>query len=442
MKVAVVGGGLGGLTAARALVVAGIDAHVLEAAAVAGGVVATASDAGYRRESAASSFLGGVPRGALALCGELGVAVDKASPKAKRRWIYIDGKLHALPSNPIELARSELLTWRGKLALLREPFAPVRAPGGDESMHAFAARRFGVEAARAIVAPFVTGVFAADAHDISLEAGFPKLAALDIPGGVVFGMLGGAIKGMRGKREPKPPRGMYAPVGGLGALVDALAAQLGPRIHTGLRVHEIEPIEGGVLIDRDRWDGCVLAVPAEDGAGLVAEGAPELATRLREFHRAPAALVYLGFAAADVPRAADGFGLLVAQHEQPRVLGVVFESTVWPDRAPAGHVLLRCIYGGARDPQAIGLSDAELVATARRDLEIVLGATAAPTYASVVRWSRGIAQYRIGHRERARASMTAARRHRIALAGADYRGPGVNDLCVDAEIVASEVGSW
>ncbi len=442
MKVAIVGGGLGGLTAARALVAAGVDAQVLEAGAVAGGVIATTRDAGYRRESAASSFLGGVPRGALALCTELGVAVDKASARAKRRWIYIDGKLHALPSNPIELARSELLTWRGKLALLREPFAPVRSPGGDESMHAFAARRFGVEAARAIVAPFVTGVFAADAHDISLEAGFPKLAALDVPGGVVRGMIGGAIRGMRGKREPKLPRGMYAPVGGLGALVDALTAQLGSRVHTGVRVHEIEPIDGGVLIDRDRWDGCVLAVPAEDGAGLVADAVPELATRLREFHRAPAALVYLGFAAADVPRAADGFGLLVAQHEQPRVLGVVFESTVWPDRAPEGHVLLRCIYGGARDPQATGLSDAELVATAQRDLEIVLGATATPVYTSVVRWSRGIAQYRIGHRERSRAAMTAGRRHRIALAGADYRGPGVNDICADAETVATEVGSW
>src|SRR5260221_5103301 len=116
MRIAVVGGGLAGLTAARALVAAGHDAHVLEAAERCGGVLGTSRTDGYVREHAASSFLGGPPRGALALCTELGVAVDTASPRAKRRWIYIDGKLRALPGNPLEFARSDLLTWRGKLA--------------------------------------------------------------------------------------------------------------------------------------------------------------------------------------------------------------------------------------------------------------------------------------------------------------------------------------
>ncbi|HEY5922830.1 MAG TPA: FAD-dependent oxidoreductase, partial [Kofleriaceae bacterium] len=170
MKVAVIGGGIGGLTAARALVAAGFDAHVLEAEQP-GGVVGTSRVDGFLREHAASSFLGGPSRGALALCEELGVPVDKASSRAKKRWIFIDGKPRALPRHPIDLLRSDLLTWRGKLALLREPLAPRRAHGVDESVHAFASRRFGAEAARAIVAPFVTGVFAADSHDISLEAG-------------------------------------------------------------------------------------------------------------------------------------------------------------------------------------------------------------------------------------------------------------------------------
>jgi len=181
MKIAVVGGGIAGLATARALVGAGHDAHVLEAAERVGGVIGTSVVDGYRREHAASSFLGGPPDGALALCNELGVAVDRASSRARGRWIFIDGKLRALPSGPIAFARSDLLTWRGKLALLREPFAPA-GPGGDESVHAFAARRLGPEAARALVAPFVTGVFAADAHDVSLEAGFPRLAALDVEG--------------------------------------------------------------------------------------------------------------------------------------------------------------------------------------------------------------------------------------------------------------------
>jgi oxygen-dependent protoporphyrinogen oxidase len=443
MRIAVIGGGVGGLVAARALVRAGIDAEVFEAAPRAGGVVATSAIDGYVREHAASSFLGGPGDGAYALCRELGVAVDRASPRARARWIYLDGKLRALPRSPLDLVTSDLLTWRGKLDLLREPFRAA-GKGDDESVHAFAARRFGAEAARAIVSPFVTGVYAADAHDISLAAGFPRLAALDAHGGIVRGMLAQAARGLAGRlRGDKPattPRGMWAPRGGLGALVDALAGELGDRIHTSARVARIEPVDGGVRIEGTRWDGAVLAIPAEDAGGLVA--APDLVNRLAAFHRAPAALVYLGFPAAAVPRASDGFGLLVAQGEDVRVLGVVFESTVWSDRAPAGCVLLRCIFGGGRDPEATKLDDAALVAQAVRDVGIVLGATATPTHTSVVRWQRGVAQYTLGHRDRVRDAVALARSQRIVLAGADYRGPGINDLCADGAAVVAEVAAW
>ena len=458
-RVAVIGGGIGGLAAARALVAAGFDAHVLEAAARPGGVIGTSIVSGFAREHAASSFLGGPPRGGLALCRELGVAVDKSSPRAKRRWIYIDGKLRALPHDPIELVRSDLLTWRGKLALLREPFAPPRPSGLDESVHSFAARRLGAEAARAIIAPFVTGVFAADSHDISLEAGFPKFAALDAQGGLVRGLAAQAVRGMLarlggGRRTRKrssdgsagpggkTPRGMYAPARGLGTLIVALAASLGPRVHCGRRVRAIAPDANGVLVDGERWDAVVLAVSADDAAALVVDALPELASKLRVFERAPVALVYLGFLEDTAPRGKDGFGFLVAQGEDLRVLGVVFESTVWPDRAPAGQVLMRCIFGGGRDPDAASLGDAELIALARRDLGTALGITAPPLHASVIRWEHGIAQYPVGHRDHVRAAVAAARAQRIALGGADYRGAGVNDLCADADVIVAEVRSW
>lgn len=452
MKVAVIGGGLGGLVAARALVKAGIDAHVLEADRRAGGVLGTTSIDGYLREHAASSFLGGPPDGAYALCAELGVALDKASPKARTRWIYLDGKLRALPRSPVELVTSDLLTWRGKLDLLREPLRPA-GDGADESVHAFAARRFGPEAARAIVSPFVTGIYAADAHAISLPAGFPRLAALDARGGIVRGMLaqaaGGLVRRVRGGKPVRTPRGLWAPRGGLESLVAALVAELGDRVHRSTRVARIDTVGGGVRLEDvrgerplavARWDGAVLAVPAEDAAGLVATS--DFANRLAAFHRAPAALVYLGFPAAAVPRAGDGFGLLVALGEDVRVLGVVFESTVWPGRAPAGHALLRCIYGGGRDPEAAGLDDAALIAQAVRDVGVVLGPTAPPSHASVVRARRGVAQYGLGHRDRVRDAVSIARSQRLVLAGADYRGPGLNDLCADAASIVAEVAAW
>jgi len=450
MRVAIVGGGLGGLVAARTLVAAGIDAHVLEASPRAGGVIGTSHVDGFVREHAASSFLGGPSRGGLALCNELGIPVDKASPRAKRRFIYIDGKLRAVPASPIELVTTDLLTWRGKLDLLREPLRPAHPAAEDESVHAFAARRLGAEAARALVAPFVTGVYAADAHDISLAAGFPKLAALEAHGGLVRGMLRQAVRGMagrvlrvassRGHTSRSTPHGMFAPRGGLGSLIDALIAELGPRVRLGHPVGRVDADPRGVAIDGEVWDGAVLAIPAEDTIPIV--GIPEVANRLAGFHRAPAVLVYLGFDAAAVPHANDGFGALVALGEDVRVLGIVFESVVWSDRAPAGQVLLRCIFAGGRDPEAAELDDGALIAQATRDVAIVVGATGTPTHASVVRWHRGVAQYAIGHREHVRAAVTAARTHKIVLAGADYYGPGVNDLCIDSARILDEVRAW
>lgn len=445
MRICVIGGGLGGLTAARALVRAGFDAHVFEASTAAGGVVGTSAIDGYVREHAASSFLGNSPRGGRALCEELGVPVDVASPRAKRRWIFLDGKLRALPRNPIDLVRSDLLTWRGKLDLLREPLHPPKADNVDESMYEFASRRLGPEAARAIVAPFVTGVFAADAHDVSLEAGFPRLAELDREGGIVRGAVKHAAKAafrrFAGGGKQKLPSGLFAPRGGLGALVAALADDLGPRVHLARPVGRLAPTDRGVLVDGERWDAAVLAIPAEDSGPLVAD-IPNLAPKLSTFHRAPAAIVYLGYPESSVPQAVDGFGFLTALGEELRVLGVVFESVVWSSRAPSGHVLLRCIFGGGRDPSAAALPDADLVAHATRDVGKVLGATGTPTHASVIRWRRGVAQYAVGHKDLVRTAVTAARTHRIVLAGADYRGPGVNDLCADADVIVDEVRSW
>jgi oxygen-dependent protoporphyrinogen oxidase len=448
VKVAVVGGGIAGLTAALRLGQAGVDVEVLEAGTP-GGVVGTRRDAGFVHELAATGFLAAAD-GAIALCDELGVERVAANKAAKRRWIYIDGALRALPAGPLDLVRTDLLTWRGKLALLREPLRPARDVDaqGDESVHAFAARRFGPEVARAIVAPYVTGVFAADAHDVSLAAGFPQLAAFDRAGGVVRGM----VRALRKRsREPAERRGLHAPRAGMAALVDALVTALGDRVVTGATVTRVAPAPGpvgpGVAVElatgTRRYDAAVLATPARVAAELVATGVPELARPIAAIERAPAALVYLGFAAADAGAVArDAFGFLVAHGEELRVLGVVFESTVWPGRAPEGHVLMRCIFGGARDPAAAALPEAALVAQARADVGAALGVTAAPVHTAIARVARGIAQYPVGHRDRVATLDSLAGQHRLVLAGADYHGVAINEVIADARRVVHEVRAW
>jgi protoporphyrinogen/coproporphyrinogen III oxidase len=483
-RIAVIGGGLGGLLAARALEAAGALVTIFEGEEVLGGVVQTEATGGWIHERAASSFLA-KPGGMLALCRELGVPVVKAQAQARRRWIYIDGKRRQVPSGPLSLLTSDLLTLRGKLDLFAEPFRPARdiAQAGDESVYDFAARRLGAQMARALISPFVGGIFAADAHDISLEAGFPQLAELDAHGGLVRGQLGKLAARLLGKRGAanvaspetaagsaapaklgKGDRGLWAPEGGMHAVISVLGAALGRservEVRLGCRVRELRPGEGFVEVvseaagatseqktepkiekKLERFTGVVAALPATAVARLVPSLA-EAANRLGEIERAPAAAVSLGYRRADFTAPLDGFGMLVAAGEKARVLGVVFESVLWPGRAPADHVLLRCIMGGARDPSAVALADDELVAIASADLAHTLGITAAPVHAFVSKWAHGIAPFRVGHRQRVLEASTLLRAHRIALAGADYRGVGLNGICLDTPTVAAEALAW
>jgi oxygen-dependent protoporphyrinogen oxidase len=446
VNVAVVGGGIAGLTAALRLMQAGHQVTVLDGGARPGGVLGTSTAAGFRREHAAGSFLG-APDGAAALCAELGVPVVEAAAAARRCWIYLRGRLHPLPSGPVGFARSELLSWRGKLALLREPLRPARdaAVAGDESMWAFAARRLGTEAAHALMAPVVTGVFAADAREVSLAAGFPRLAALDARGGLVRGMLAQAWE----HRKDQRPRGrLSAPAAGMGAMIEALAAALGDRVHRGVTVRAVVPERGGVAIVGDdpgrpmHHDAAVLAVPGPAAATLVRRARPELARGLGDVRYAPVAVAHLGFRRRDVRADLGGFGFLVAAGESPRVLGCVFESSVWPDRAPDGDVLLRLIYGGARDPAAAELEEPALLAQARADLNQVLAIRGEPVHANVVRWTQGIAQYPVGHGDRVAGWEQDAHAARLVLAGSSYHGVAVNDCVADARRVVRQIARW
>lgn len=453
IRVAVLGAGIGGLAAARALRQTGAyDVEVYEREQRAGGVIHTSVEAGFVREHAANGFLPVKDgSGAIDLAEQLGVEVVPAADAAKKRWIYRHGRLHALPTSPAAFVKSELLTWRGKMALLGEPLRARRPrTAGDESIHAFASRRLGREVADAMVAPFVTGIFAGNANQLSVQAGMPALANLEEQGGLVVGQLKTLVAAVTRRvraRAPRPRRRgrLSAPRGGVGELIDALARDLGEALHTGTEVTRIAPGPEVHFADGSArpYDVVVLATPAHVGATLCQSMSSELARALSAFPYAPIAVVYLGVNRADIAHDLDGFGFLVAEGEDLRMLGTVFESVVYPGRAPAGQVLFRSIFGGARDPSVLELNDAELVATARRDLDRALGdlARVEPVHTHVVRWPHAIAQYNLGHVARVERAETLAGPLGIVLAGSAYHGVAVNKVVADAERVCQAVGA-
>jgi oxygen-dependent protoporphyrinogen oxidase len=456
-RVAVLGAGVGGLTAARLLMrQPDVAVTLYERAERAGGVVHTSRVDGFVREHAANGFLPARDEyTAIDLARELGVDMIEAGLAAKKRWIYRHGRLHALPSSPLSFASTRLLSLRGKLEIFAEPLRP-RGAGDDESIHAFVSRRLGREVADAVIAPMVTGIFGGDARAISVQAGFPSLGALEQKGGLIVGGVRTMLERLKARRAdqaagqaggdaaaPKKRGRLSAPRLGVGALIDALVAEvegalvLGREVTRVTRGPELHFADGS----SERFDSVVLATPAHVSAALVEAAHPALAEVLAEIPYAPIVVVHLGVDRSHIDHPLDGFGFLVAEHEDLRMLGTVFESVVYEDRAPAGHALLRCMFGGARDPAAVELSDEALIAQARADLDRALGgfADVRLSHENVVKWPRAIAQYTVGHAERVDRAEQLASPAGLILAGSAYHGVAINKIVADAERVTRAV---
>jgi protoporphyrinogen/coproporphyrinogen III oxidase len=460
--VVVVGGGIAGLALAHTLRTVGggspgVSVTVVERAARPGGPIRTEEAEGYLLEWGPEGFLDNAPD-TLALAEALGLG-DRLLPSrdtARRRFVYRGGRLQALPTGPLSFLRSGLLSIRGKLRLAGEPWARPR-PSEDETIDAFATRRLGAEAASALVGPMVTGVFAGDPRRLSLRACFPRLFELETEhGGLVRGVFAGARKK---KRDPAAPRRspfgrLTSFRGGLEELVRALAHSLAPDLRTGVAVRGLErqrppaPREGSpryrvVLEDGSALaaDAVVLAGRAADTARLLEPRVAEAAALLREIPSSPVGVLGLGYPSSAMPRPLDGFGFLVARGEGPRILGVLWESSIFEGRAPQGSVLLRVMVGGALDPEAVDLPDDRLLASVRDDLSTTMGLRSVPTFVRIVRHRAGISQYTVGHVERVQRAerLLAEALPGVVLAGSSYRGVAMNACIAEAGPLAEQI---
>jgi oxygen-dependent protoporphyrinogen oxidase len=453
-RVVVVGGGISGLALAHRLRTGGdrsLSVTVVERAVRPGGPIRTEAMDGFLLECGPEGFLDNAPD-TLALAGALGLA-DRLLPsrdEARRRFVYRGGRLQALPTGPLSFLRSRLLSARAKLRLAREPWSRPR-PSEDETIDAFATRRLGAEAASALVGPMVTGVFAGDPRRLSLRACFPRLFELESEHG---GLLRGVFAGVRKKRDPGAPRRspfgrLTSFRGGMEELVRALAGSLGPDLRTGVAVRTLQVASGDepryrvVLEDGSALaaDVVVLAGRAADTARLLEPRVAEAAALLREIPSAPVGVVGLGYPSSAMPRPLDGFGFLVAPGEGVRILGVLWESSIFDGRAPQGSVLLRVMVGGSLDPEVLDLSDDRLLESVREGLATTMGLRGAPTFVRIVRHRAGISQYTVGHVERVQRAerLLAEALPRVFLAGSSYRGVAVNACIAEAEPLAARI---
>ena len=400
-SVAVLGAGVAGLAAAYRLQTLGARPVVLEASGRAGGALWTLRRDGYQVDVGANSMQRKPPL-AGEIIDQLGLAeeVVEARPEAEARYVVRAGRPVALPGGPKGLLTTPLFSRRARLRAALEPFVRRRDVPG-ETVAAFVRRRLGHEVAAYAVDPFVAGVFAGDPERLAVAHAFPLLAELEREhGSVVRGMVRRA-KARRATGEAVGPPASFSFHSGMQALPDALAERLSSLIQFDTPVQSVRADGGRYLVETEQgdalgpFDAVVSAVPLHR---LPTLHLPVGTEPLVSARYAPVTVLALGFRRADVAHPLDGFGMLVPRREtETRVLGALFSSTLFPGRAPDGHVLLTCFLGGERRPTDAALPEAEQVALATADLQRLLGVRGAPTFVHRHAWPRAIPQYEVGY---------------------------------------------
>ena len=435
VRVAVIGGGLAGLFTASELMSAGIeDMVVLDEWAKPGGLTRTIQRGGYSLEPAAGTLL--LPHPHLSpLLARIGVDVVPAKPSAATRYAYTRGRLVALPASPKALF-APLVPLTAKLRAAAEPFVRTPAQSEDESLDAFLRRRLGDGLGGMLAWLAASGVFAGDPTRLSARAAFPTLAALEGDAGSI---IRGGLRRFRQRRPGATRPTRHVPVGDMTALAETAARDLGERFRGAFTVASLHRDGSGWLVEGPetiRADHVVVASRPQAAAALVGG---DLGAVLGRAVSAPVVVVGLG-GPTDRVRLPPGFGVLTGPDAGTASLGVLFESSYAPGRAPQGHALAKVIAGGARRPELIDWDDSRIIEHVRGEVEHILGTDIEPSFVEIVRHRAGIPQYEIGHGAwLAEIDRRLGDRPGLHLTGWGYRGVGVGHLAADAVATAGRV---
>jgi len=452
--VVVIGGGVSGLTVTYELIERSqrmeqpVEVLCLEAGERPGGNIWSERTNDFLCESGPNGFLDNAPC-TLTLANRLGISdrLIRARAEAEIRYIFREPKLRQVPSGPSSFMTSDVISILGRLRLICEPFIPkTRNPDADESIHAFAQRRMGKEAAEILIGSMVGGIYGGDARELSLAATFPKMCVMEQEhGSLVRAMIRKRKEG--GGGGPAGPGGKLTSFqNGMQELIHALAGALGDRLRPRTPVLKISDMgQRGFRVLRDSGapldaDAVVLACPSWKSAELVKEFDPDLGGAMEAIPSAPLAVVHLGFSKDALGDQLNGFGYLSPRGQGLRSLGTIWTSSLFENRAPDGRCLLTTMVGGATYPEATELTDSELVSLVRDDLEKSMAIKAEPYFTRIFRHPRGIPQYTLGHMERLKTIDERLAHHsRLWVSGNSYRGISINACIEEAPRIAEEV---
>ncbi len=407
-SVAIIGGGITGLTAAFYLQRKGIPVTLYESSARVGGVIQSVRKDGYLAEAGPNTILETSPRIAQ-LVRDTGLERRRLDPdpRAEARYVVRYKRPIAMPSSPLGFLTTDLFTAKAKLVVLREPFVPARRDGKEESIAEFVVRRLGQEFLDHAIDALVAGIYAGDPYKLSLPQAFPKLARLEARyGSLIKGQILGARERKKSGEVAKDRAAKFSFDEGLQVLPDALAAQLGASVHLNTSASSLTQIPDGWALEwkegghegRAHHRAVIYAGTAFKLSELRIEASlPLEVARFSEIRYPPVASVILGFRREDVAHPCEGFGMLIPKVEGFNILGTIFSSALFPNRAPAGHLTLTSYVGGERFPELASLAPENLFKLVLEDLRVLLGVSGRPTFQHSVYYPKAIPQYNIGY---------------------------------------------
>lgn len=397
LDVLVVGAGLSGLATAWYLHADGHAVLVCEAEARGGGTITSRPVEGFLCEGGPNGFQKTPALGAL--IAELGLEERLRTADVRLpRYIWWEGRLRSVPLTAGQLLFSDLLSWVGKARLVYELTVPRLTEAREETIAEFVYRRFGEEVLNRLVEPFVSGNYAGDVGQLSVEATLGDLVTFERTSGSV-------LREVLVHRSGTSASSLCTFEAGLEELPEALARRLGGRVWTECPLVRLEQTaEGWLAVVRRQGDEMVLtarsvllSVPAHAAAQIVGSFDSELSRSLNSIYYPPVAVVSLGYPTTQLPQPLEGFGHLIPRSQALRTLGGIWNCSLFPRRAPAGWRQYTCFVGGTTDMASANLDDDELVGLVHRDLQTVLGIQGTHRLLRLTRWPRAIPQYALGH---------------------------------------------
>jgi len=406
--VAIIGGGITGLTAAFQLQRRGVPVTVYEAAGRVGGAIQTERQDGYLAEFGPNTILETSPK-ITQLVKDAGLQSRRMDPDpaAEARYVVRYKRPIEMPASPIGFFTTPLFTLGAKWAVLREPFRPVKRDGQEESIADFVRRRLCREFLDHAIDALVAGIYAGDPEKLSVQQAFPKLAALEEKyGSMIKGQILGARERKKRGEVAKDRAPKFSFDEGLQVLPDTLRERLGDAVKINTTVTRISQTKDGWTVEttaegrveKHEHAAVLYAGTAFKLAELAVECEADVDLKpFSEVRYPPVASVVLGFRREDVAHPCQGFGMLIPRVEGFKILGTIFSSSLFPNRAPKGHITLTSYIGGERYPDLASRPAEELYEIVTEDLRVLLGVKGKPTFQHSVFWPRAIPQYNLGY---------------------------------------------